>query len=65
MPWCDSCDRHVEPDELTEDGDCPQCGDTLREHRKFPWHFKLFFYATVVYLGYRAYQGIEWLIHHA
>jgi len=29
-----------------------------------PWHFKLLVVGTVVYLGYRLYQGIELLIHH-
>jgi hypothetical protein len=26
-----------------------------------PWHFKLLAGALAVYLGYRAFQGIEWL----
>lgn len=29
-----------------------------------PWHFKLVVVGSVVYLGYRAYQGISWLGHH-
>jgi hypothetical protein len=29
-----------------------------------PWHFKLLLGALAVYLGYRALQGIEWLISH-
>ena len=65
MPWCDSCDRRIEDDELTGEGDCPECGDSLRERRKIPWHFKLLVYATVIYLGYRTFQGITWLVHHA
>jgi hypothetical protein len=32
--------------------------------RNIPLHFKLFLGATVIYLGYRLYQGIEWLLHH-
>jgi hypothetical protein len=28
---------------------------------KVPWHFWLLIIATVVYLGYRAFQGLEWL----
>jgi hypothetical protein len=28
-----------------------------------PWHFKLLVGAITVYLGYRAFQGIEWLVH--
>jgi len=34
-------------------------------HVKAPWHFKALVVGTVVYLGYRLYQGIGWLIHHA
>lgn len=29
---------------------------------KVPWHFWLLLIAVVIYLGYRAFQGIEWLI---
>ena len=64
--WCDECQNSVEEDDLTEDGACPKCGTVLvEEHRPVPWHFKLMLVATVVYLGYRAYQGIGWLVHHA
>jgi hypothetical protein len=28
-----------------------------------PWHFKLLLVALVLYLGFRAWQGIEWLVH--
>lgn len=65
MPWCDTCDRLVTDDETTEEGTCPTCGETLDEHRHVPWHFKLMIVASVVYLGYRAYQGIAWVAHHA
>jgi DNA-directed RNA polymerase subunit RPC12/RpoP len=65
VPWCDTCDRRVEDDELEGDDACPDCGHALRERRKVPWHFKLFVYATVIYLGYRTFQGITWLVHHA
>jgi hypothetical protein len=34
-------------------------------HPKAPWHFKVLIVGSVVYLGYRLYQGIGWLIHHA
>jgi hypothetical protein len=27
-----------------------------------PWHFKLLLGALAVYLGYRAFQGVEWLV---
>jgi len=29
-----------------------------------PWHFKLLLVALVLYLGYRAVQGVVWLAHH-
>jgi uncharacterized paraquat-inducible protein A len=64
VPWCDTCDQMVEDDALTDDGECPGCGAELRR-RKIPWHFKLMIAATAVYLAWRAYQGIGWLVHHA
>ena len=43
---------------------CPACGTELPA-RKVPWHIKVLVFATVVYLGYRGYQGVTWIIHHA
>jgi DNA-directed RNA polymerase subunit RPC12/RpoP len=65
--WCEDCERLVEEDELTEDGACPTCGTVLaeEERRPIPWYFKGLIVATVIYLGWRAYQGIGWLVHHA
>lgn len=63
--WCEHCQRAVEDEELGEEGTCPGCGTVLREERRpVPWHFKLMIVATVIYLGWRAYQGIGWLVHH-
>lgn len=63
--WCEECQRLVEGGSLTEDGECPTCGTMLREERRpVPWHFKLMILATIAYLGYRAYQGVGWLVHH-
>ena len=28
-----------------------------------PWHLKLLAGAVALYLGYRAFQGIEWIVH--
>jgi len=53
---------------------CPTCGAELESENgqgpkeapvKAPWHFKVLVVGTVGYLGYRLYQGIGWLIHHA
>jgi hypothetical protein len=29
-----------------------------------PWYFKAFLVASVIYLGYRGYQGVTWVIGH-
>ena len=45
-------------------GACPVCGSAPLEHRKSPWYFKFMLVATVIYLGYRAFQGVTWVVHH-
>lgn len=67
MPWCDQCDELVEDEDLEEDGSCPTCGNVLTEapRRPVPWYFKGMIAASIVYLGYRSYQGITWVVHHA
>lgn len=64
MPWCETCDRRVDEADLTDQGTCPECGDLPREHRRYPWYFKFMLVATIVYLGYRAFQGVTWVVHH-
>ncbi len=64
MPWCEACDAELEDDQLTGDGTCPVCGSEPLEHRPSPWWFKWLVVATVIYLGYRSYQGVTWLVHH-
>ena len=66
MAWCEECDRLVEDEDLAEDGSCPACGTVLteQERRPVPWYFKFMIVASVIYLGWRFYQGIAWLSHH-
>ena len=54
----------MDTDELTADGTCPECGTVALEHRKAPWYFKFMLVASVIYLGYRAFQGVTWVVHH-
>ena len=75
MPWCPTCERYLTPPTVRPDGTCPTCGVAVdggahapaqaRERDKdafsLPWHVKLLAGALALYLGYRAYQGIEWL----
>jgi hypothetical protein len=69
VPWCDECARFWSPPTL-RDGACPTCGASLspvapekQQSQRAPWHFKLLLVALVLYLGYRAYQGVFWLGH--
>jgi uncharacterized paraquat-inducible protein A len=66
VAWCEECDTLVEDQQLGEEGECPTCGTILAEQQRAPisWYFKLMLLATVIYLGWRAFQGITWLIHH-
>ncbi len=57
MPACDTCGEWAEEDH------CPGCGQVLVEAEPpVPWHFKLLVVATVLYLGWRAVQGVAWLM---
>jgi len=63
MAWCDDCNRHLEPEELGEGDTCPGCGRALDTTPvKAPWHFKLLLGSLTIYLGWRGWQGITWLL---
>ena len=59
---------------MLADGACPGCGhqvdagkahaadDDETELDPIPWHLKVLLGAIALYLGYRAFQGIEWLV---
>ena len=65
MPWCETCSRFYNPTSLHADGSCPTCGTQVAATPvKAPWHFKLLLASVVLYLGWRGWQGIEWLINH-
>ena len=63
MPWCEDCSKFWTPSSMNADGSCPTCGRTISEPVKTPWHFKLLLVAVVLYLGFRAYQGVVWVAH--
>ncbi len=75
MPWCDTCSKYYAPNGLNADGTCPACGRMVAEPPssssrpsssgddiKAPWHFKLLVASVVAYLGWRAWQGVAWVI---
>jgi hypothetical protein len=76
VPWCPTCDRYLAPSTVRRDGTCPTCGRSVDpgaaraatpettvddDTPPLPWHFWLLAGALALYLGYRAFQGIEWL----
>jgi uncharacterized paraquat-inducible protein A len=67
VPWCDTCDRLVDDDELVESGACPTCSSDLYdpEPRHIGWRFRLLVLASVGYLVWRCVQGVQWLTQHA
>ncbi|HEX2064342.1 MAG TPA: hypothetical protein VHE80_07960 [Acidimicrobiales bacterium] len=70
MPWCDDCNRFWPPAAVEADGECPTCHAVIdlglpevgEVEEGAPWHFKLLVVASVVYLAYRAYYGVLWLL---
>ncbi len=64
MPWCDECARFFNPTSMGGGGECPACGRVIGTVERVPWHFKLLVGAAGVYLGWRALQGVGWVVHH-
>jgi hypothetical protein len=80
VPWCSRCDRFLSPSTVSAAGTCPSCHGPVDPGRAraatgddqaaeeplgpLPWHFKALVGAVAIYLGYRAFQGIEWLAAH-
>jgi hypothetical protein len=78
MPWCETCHRFLSNPTVRADGTCPTCGHPVEgghpratadhdvgdaeERPPLPWHLWLLGAALAVYLGFRAWQGIEWVI---
>jgi hypothetical protein len=79
VPWCATCDRFLSPPSVRADGTCPTCGRmvesghahvaatteevTKPRRASLPWHLWLLAIALAVYLSFRAWPGIEWIIH--
>ena len=72
MPSCEVCGPDGAVDQLWPEGPgpaladdprtCPTCGRELRPPVKAPWHFKLMVVSLVIYLGWRGWQGIAWVL---
>jgi hypothetical protein len=64
VPWCEDCSKFWNPNSMPPDGTCPTCGEMIGDppDTKVPWHFWGLLAALVLYLGWRAVQGFEWLV---
>lgn len=67
MPFCTDCDRFYNPNTLDGTGNCPdghhvQDPEAPKASPKLPWHFKLMLVFLVVYLGYRLFQLLAYLV---
>jgi hypothetical protein len=65
---CPTCGRPVEPGRAhparsPEDASEPKAQAGEEELGPVPLHLKILGGALVVYLGYRFFQGVEWIIH--
>lgn len=59
---CPACGRPVEPGQAhaREEDAAPSAEEDLGP---IPFHLKFLGVALVIYLGYRFFQGVEWVIH--
>lgn len=64
MPWCEDCSKFWNPTSMERDGTCPTCGRQIAPPASTPWHFKLLMVAVTAYLGFRALQGVDWVLDH-
>ena len=70
MPQCQVCGPPAEsavdqePEAPGEEHllTCSTCGREIGPPVKAPWHFKLLVVSVVVYLGWRGWQGVEWVL---
>jgi hypothetical protein len=76
VPWCVHCNKFLTPSTVRPDATCPKCGEIVErglipgmtrpadeEQVGVPWHLKLLGIATALYLGFRFWQLIDWLLH--
>jgi hypothetical protein len=59
---CPTCGRPVQEGSAHA---APATSEEAAKERRtpLPWHLKLLAGALAIYLGFRAWQGIEWIIH--
>jgi PHP family Zn ribbon phosphoesterase len=63
---CPRCGSPVDPGKASrvDELDAPAMGgegNGSKRRREIPWHVKALLGVLAIYLGYRAFQGLEWL----
>jgi hypothetical protein len=66
---CPSCGRVVDPGRahratVVNPAPAPASGPVEEPPVPVPWHLKLLLVALAVYLAYRAFQGVDWVVTH-
>ena len=59
---CPFCQQVVDYRRHRKHEEAASRGEELEEVAAMPWHLKLLLAGAAVYLGWRAFQGIEWLV---
>lgn len=59
---CPACGRTADLGEVAEQAAAAAAARSEEERLPVPWHLKVLVAAIVVYLGYRLWQGIGWLV---
>ena len=59
---CPTCGRTVDAGEVATAGSEARAEPTEEALPPIPWHLKLLALAIVIYLSYRLYQGIVWVL---
>jgi hypothetical protein len=59
---CPTCGRPVEAGEVATHAVAERADTSEEELSPIPWHLKLLAGGIAVYLGYRLYQGIVWVV---
>ncbi|MGZ6969975.1 MAG: hypothetical protein ACXVKN_19800, partial [Acidimicrobiia bacterium] len=59
---CPTCGRTVEAGEVASAAAAQRVEHAEEELTPIPWHLKVLASGIAIYLAYRLYQGIQWLV---
>jgi PHP family Zn ribbon phosphoesterase len=76
VPWCAHCNKFLTPSTVQPDATCPKCGQVVEKGlipgmtrpadaapaTGIPWHLKLLLIAFAIYLSWRFFQMLSWVL---